>query len=77
MPPVNAHAVLGEPFLEDVAANWTSRKLRVTVFPATANLAKPDMHQHAFTRQIPLRYVRHVSTRRCTCIAVTGTVPVA
>lgn len=55
MPPVNAHAVLGEPFLEDVAANWTSRKLRVTVFPATTNLAKAGMHTHTFVRAIPLR----------------------
>ena len=55
MPPVNAHAVLGEPFLEDVAANWTSRKLRVTVFPATANLAKQGMHSHSFVRAIPRR----------------------
>ena len=35
-----------------MTANWTSRKLRLTVFPAT--ISKPDMYLHSFTSAQPL-----------------------
>jgi hypothetical protein len=49
MPPISVHNVLGDPFLEDVTTNWTSSKLRVTLFARHRHTCEPTLthsHQH-------------------------------
>jgi hypothetical protein len=45
------HNVLGDPFLEDVTTNWTSSKLRVTLFARPSN----GLYMHVYPQSsVPL-----------------------